>query len=93
MGNNWWCYNRHGNGNAAMVTVQLRIVMTTALTSGTEYVILGFPSAPTSIACTTTKPSKTEYCYIHKDGTLRCKFNTNFSVKDPIEFNCTYLTT
>ena len=85
-------YNKHGNCNAAMVTIQTKITLSSELTANTEYVISGFPNAALDTACTCSNQSNTINCYIDTAGQLKYKplnGNTSGAV---ISFNCTYLT-
>ncbi|WP_367567739.1 hypothetical protein [Lacrimispora sp.] len=85
-------YNRHGNSSAAMVTVQIRITTTTALTGGTEYAISGFPASLIDVACTVSNQSNTDNCYINTTGQLRFRPYGNVASGVVLAFNCTYLT-
>lgn len=80
-------------GGTGMITVQLRITLSTALASGTNYTITGFPKPPLDIACAAGDQSNTKNCYI--DSTGRFIFNplNNVNSGSVLVFNCTYLTT
>lgn len=85
-------YNKHGNSNAAMVTIQTKITLSSELTANTDYVINGFPYAALDTACTCSNQSNTINCYIDTAGQLKYKpLNGNISGA-VISFNCTYLT-
>lgn len=88
-------YIRHGTSSngVAMITVQIRIAVTTALTSGTDYIISGFPAATTDIACSTSNITITSNCYINSSGQLRFRPNSTVATGTAIAFNVTYLAT
>ncbi|WP_367569028.1 hypothetical protein [Lacrimispora sp.] len=85
-------YNRHGNSNMAMVTIQVRIVTTTTLTSGAEYTINGFPAPFIDTACAVSDQPNVRNCYIRTTGQIVFKPNNNIVASTAIAFNCTYLT-
>ncbi len=86
-------YVRNGNRNGiAIVTLQLRVNVTTALTAGTEYSITGFPYPPSAICIASSNNNVTTTCFMDTNGTLYWRVNQNITVGSPIMFNATYLT-
>lgn len=88
---------RQGNlTGVAMVTLEIRVSLTTNLTTNTAYSISGFPmvsgTSTDIIAVSTSHPSRTNYCYIGSTGILRFSPAVNMNVGDAIIFNTTYMT-
>jgi len=85
-------YNRHGNSNMAMITIQIRIITSTTLTGGNEYTINGFPAPFIDTACAVSNQSNAGNCYIRTTGQIVFKPNSNVVASTALAFNCTYLT-
>lgn len=87
-------YIRHGNNaGVAMITITLGIVTTTALTSGQEYVINGFPTAVVGPCVTAGPQNIVSNCYLYgATGQLRFKPSQNLTTNYILTFNCTYRT-
>lgn len=86
-------YVRHGNMNGtAMVTVQLRITITTPLSGGTEYTITGFPQ-PVITPAVTVHDNNVQYAQINNpSGTLWYRPINAIGTGYNIMMSCTYLT-
>ena len=86
-------YVRHGNLNGpAMITIQLRVGVTTNLTAGQTYYIRGFPTtAFSAVPVSTHRQDAIQSCYIAGD-TICIAFLRNISENDSFYFNVTYLT-
>ena len=87
-------YVRHGNtaGGTAMVTIQIRVVLTTSLTSETSYVINGFPSSSSIIAVTCSAVSSTNQCSMNTSGQIIFTPSTAVASGSALNFNATYAT-
>lgn len=90
-------YVRQGNiAGEAMVTVMLRVVATTTLTTGVQYLVSGFPRLLTNysvVGVATNLPSKVN-CFMGESGDLALFVTlSSISVGEAIVFNCTYMTT
>lgn len=88
-------YVRHGNLNGvAMVTINIRVTLTTSLTTGGTYYIYGFPGYNNGdhVPVTTNVPATTSWCYLNSTGTLLFAPARNFSSGEVIMFSATYLT-
>lgn len=89
-------YFRHGNENAATITVQVSITTTASLTAGTTYSITGFPKNSTgnAIAVNCHQEGLKDWCQINGgDGTLFFTPKVAIASGKTLHFNCTYLTT
>lgn len=88
-------YVRHGNLNGvAMVTLEFRVILTTAISVGNTYTIAGFPtasgigSANIAVTCSVLANG----CYLDVgDGGVRFQPASNMSVGQSFVFNATYL--
>lgn len=89
-------YNRHGNNNAAMVTIQVRITLTQKLIAGTEYTITGFPkpsaTAYNLVPVATNLQSTVRNGYLKTNGDIVVTLTQDMQSADALMFNCTYLT-
>ncbi len=91
-------YFRHGNyiNGEAMVNIQIRVVLSSALTAYTEYYINGFPNysimGAETVAVTTHTPAATSYCYLKSDGRITFAAVRNFAVGEILFFNADYPT-
>lgn len=86
-------YVRHGNMNgAAMVTLQLKITITTPLSGGTEYNITGFPQ-PVITPAVTVHDNNVQYAQINNpSGTLWYRPLNAVGTGYNLMMSCTYLT-
>jgi hypothetical protein len=86
-------YVRHGNLNgSAMITIQLRVGVTTNLTAGQTYYVRGFPTtAFSAIPVSVHRQDAIQSCYIAGD-TICIAFARNILANDSFYFNVTYLT-
>jgi len=86
-------YVRHGNINAAMITVQIRVPVTVALTANQQYVISGFPKSSVDFGIACNMPQKVTNCFFSSaPGEIRFTPTESFAINDVIAFNFTYLT-
>lgn len=88
-------YTRHGNPSygAAMVTVQIRVVLNTPLTAGSTYLISGFPKPKLDICCAISNLYYPGNCYINvNNGSLTYIPINNVSAGIALVFSATYLT-
>jgi len=89
-------YIRHGNasGGVAMVTIQLRVLLTSSLSSGTLYYVVGFPTAAISndISISINRPALFDHTYFSPSGEIRIVSNTSVASGTALLFNCTYMT-
>lgn len=86
-------YVRHGNLNGpAMITIQLRVGVTTDLAAGQAYYVRGFPTtAFSAVPVSVHRQDAIQACYIERD-TISIVFNRNILTNDSFYFNVTYLT-
>jgi pectin methylesterase-like acyl-CoA thioesterase len=85
-------------GGTGMITVQLRVVVTTSLSANVEYAISGFPgynysSGSNLVAVATNPSSQTVGCHITYNGSLIYRPSTTIASGTAIIFNTTYLAT
>jgi hypothetical protein len=88
-------YTRHGvfSGGVAMVTIQVVIINSIALSAGTEYLISGFPQPANDTGCTCSRPSLTANCYLRRaNNSIVITPSSTIATGYGIAFNCTYLT-
>lgn len=86
-------YVRHGSVNAAMITVQIRVPVTVALTANQQYVISGFPKSSVDFGIACNMPQKVTNCFFSSaPGEIRFTPTESFAINDVIAFNFTYLT-
>jgi hypothetical protein len=88
-------YTRHGvlSGGVAMVTIQIVIINSIALSAGTEYLISGFPQPANDTGCTCSRPSLTANCYLRRsNNSILITPSATIVTGYGIAFNCTYLT-
>lgn len=90
-------YVRHGmhSNGQAMVTINIRVTLTTALTSWGTYAIYGSPGYDNDgdyVAVTTQIPGGTSWCYLNSTGTLLFSPARNFTAGEVVMFSATYLT-
>jgi hypothetical protein len=92
-------YVRHGSPTSrAMVTIQIRVTITTALSAGVEYSVNGFPPM-TSYALYALVPVNCNYpgviqqAFMDTNGSIRITPNKALSTSDAFVLGCTYLTT
>lgn len=87
-------YFRHGNINGfAMVTIQILITVTSALSSGTQYVINGFPIASVNadFGVASSLPSQMPSCYFSASlGRVAFTLTGGVGVGSKLAFSCTY---
>lgn len=87
-------YVRHGNPNGpAMVTVNIKVTPTVALSSGSTYQISGFPTAVMDLVSVDIhSKSLVSYCQLGNTGTMTFSLNVARNPGDYMGFSCTYLT-
>lgn len=91
-------YVRHGNLNgAAMISINMRVESTSALTAGNMYTISGFPapaiSSFSTISVCTDMPGRTAECWLNLNGAISFKPNVNVAAGTwNITFSATYKT-
>lgn len=88
-------YVRHGNlYGPAIITIQLRVILTSALLPETDYVINGFPGTAVDIGISCNAQANMSNSYLNTVGGIVIKLipgRTMYS-GNVLVFNCTYLT-
>lgn len=83
-------YYRNGAPSSAMITIQLRVTLTTNLSAGTTYTITGFPLPNVSTAVAVHDIKDTRYCAIETNGNLYIELVNAIPSGNYLLFNCTY---
>lgn len=85
-------YIRHGNINGtAMVTIQLAVTLTTALTIGQHYTIDGFPTTVIDTGVCCHAMDIFDRCHLSSNGTMFVRVKGSTAPGNILVFNCTYL--
>lgn len=80
-------------GGTGMITLQVRVTLTTNLTALNEYAIGGFPIGMVDSCCSVNLATDTANCYIAgSSGQIRFTPKNNMSAPIVLVFNATYLT-
>ena len=87
-------YVRHGNLNGvAMVTINIRVIITSALSSGSVYFIDGFPTTtPVPIALSCNVNGHFKYKVMNTNGRIELTPEMAIPVGNIYQFSATYLT-
>ncbi len=91
-------YVRHGNydsGSNAMITVNIKVVLTTNLSAGITYSISGFPkceSIPLSVPISVSVHDKRDiyFCALNTVGTMEVNLTNPLTAGQYLIFTCTY---
>jgi hypothetical protein len=86
-------YTRNGNEyGRAMVTIQLRVLVTTTLSAGIDYVIHGFPTTYVDTGASCNIQNSADNLYLNTQGVLVIRLASQRTAGNVFVFNCTYRT-